>query len=691
MAAHSDPLGMAAAPMKTSGRDEIEAAAPGFDANSLIVAAIVVGALYAGREVLVPVVLAVLLSFVLATPARLCQKLGLGRILSTALVVIVAFGIILGLVGVLTTQLTTLAGDLPRYQTTIRDKIASLRVAATGSGPLERAAGMLQDLAAEVSGAGSADETAASAARPAPAPVPVEIRDPETGPLRAIGAIVTPLLHPLATTGLVAILVVFILLQRGDLRNRLIRLAGTHDLQRTTAAMNDAAGRLSRFFLTQVLLNALFGIVVGVGLWLIGVPSPVLWGILAAISRFIPYVGVVLAAGGPLILAAAVDPHWTMLLATAGFFVAMELVVGQIVEPMLYGHSTGLSPVAVVASVTFWTWLWGPVGLLLATPLTVCLVVLGRYVEKLRFLDVMFGDRPPLTTAEIFYQRMLAGDAGEALEQAETLLKAHALTTYYDEVALKGLALAQADVARGVLEPSRLARIEATMTEMVEELEEQDDAVPDAAGLAAGPDRADGDSGLDTLMDEADGRARTLPVLDPAGLPPGWRDGVPVLCVAGRTALDRAAALMLAQLLHKHGLGAEVESADVLTSTRLSALDPDRTRLVCLSYLDAGHAASARYAVRRLRRKFARAPVVVGAWGLDRDAAAEMCRTAKPDACVGRLDEALRACLEAAGESQARESVPRDRPHDVVAAGSLTTGAPAAGSLAAGSPAASTA
>ena len=303
----------------------------------------------------------------------------------------------------------------------------------------------------------------------------MEVRQPDPGALESLQSLISPLLHPLATTGIIVIFVIFILLQREDLRNRLIRLAGSHDLQRTTAALDDAASRLSRLFLIQLLLNGSFGIIIGLGLWLIGVPSAILWGILAAVLRFVPYIGAAIAAAFPLALALAVDPTWSMLLWTLALFVVVEPIVGHVIEPMVYGHSTGLSPVAVVASATFWTALWGPIGLVLATPLTVCLVVLGRHVERLEFLDVMFGDRPALSPPEIFYQRMLAGDPTEASEKAEEFLKERSLSSYYDEVALKGLQLAQVDAERGTLDPERLTKIRDAVSEFANNISEQED------------------------------------------------------------------------------------------------------------------------------------------------------------------------------------------------------------------------
>jgi predicted PurR-regulated permease PerM len=226
-------------------------------------------------------------------------------------------------------------------------------------------------------------------------------------------------------------------LQREDLRDRLIRLAGSSDLHRTTLAMNDAAGRLSRFFLVQTLVNVCFGVIIAVGLYFIGLPSPILWGVVAFLLRFVPYFGPLIAAGFPTALAVAIDPGWGMALGTLALFFFVESIIGQVVEPWLYGHNTGTSPVAVVISAAFWWWMWGTAGLVLSTPLTVCLVVLGRHVERLAFLDVMFGDAPPLTPVESFYQRVLAGDASEVSDQAEQFLQTNSLVNYYDEVALQ--------------------------------------------------------------------------------------------------------------------------------------------------------------------------------------------------------------------------------------------------------------
>ena len=264
-------------------------------------------------------------------------------------------------------------------------------------------------------------------------------------------------------------------MQREDLRNRFVRLVGAQDLQHTTAALGDAGKRLSRLFLTQLALNAGFGLVIGTGLWLIGVPSAPLWGMLAMVLRFVPYIGALISAIFPVILAAAVGPDWSMAVWTAGLFLIVEPITGHIIEPMLYGQSAGLSPVAVVASAAFWTWLWGPVGLVLATPLTMCLVVLGRHVDRLNFFDVMLGDEPALKLEELTYQRMLAGDPMEASEQAQQFLKEKPLLAYYQEVLIEALKLAQADADRGHLDEQRKQRIRDVIAEILEDLETHED------------------------------------------------------------------------------------------------------------------------------------------------------------------------------------------------------------------------
>jgi predicted PurR-regulated permease PerM len=563
-------------------------------ASGLIVATLIVVFLYMGREILEPLVIAALLGFILAPLIRRLRGWGLWRVPSVILTVLCAIAVIAALGSTIVFQVAQLAEELPKYESNLRGKIRSLGGGSLMSSSLERATDTLKDLQNEISKPGS------SAASPTgPKPLLVEVRQPEPKGLDSIANVVRPLLSPLATTALAILFLMFILLQREDIRDRFLRLAGTADLQRSTEALDDAASRLSRFFLMQTLLNAGFGMFIGAGLWLIGVPNAVLWGILAGLMRFVPFVGSIIAAFFPIALAAAVDPGWSMVLATAALFLAAEPLAGHVIEPVLYGQHTGLSPVAIVISTLFWALLWGPIGLLLATPLTVCLVVLGRHIEALEFIEVLLGDEPALEPEERFYQRLLAGDATEAADQAEKHLKEQSLSAYFDSVPMKALALAQVDAAHGKLPPAKQLAVRDTMAEIVDDLADHEDAVPEPKqGEPAVP---------------------TITVLSQENLRPAWRVDVPVLCIASRSPLDEAAATMLAQLLAKHGLAATVQPfADVALKT--VKVDAPDAPLVCLSYFGAvGNPAHVRFLIRRLKRLMPKAKFLAGYWLLAQD------------------------------------------------------------------------
>ncbi|WP_270934226.1 AI-2E family transporter [Falsiroseomonas oryzae] len=529
----------------------------------LLAGAIVVAALYLGRDLLVPLALAVILAFVLAPLARLLRRAGLGRVPSVLLALLAGVGAILGVGLVVLRQLAALAGDLQAYGANLRAKLDQLR---------------LEDLLRQVESTldglrslfGVRPEVAAAPAASAPASSPVEVA----------AAVLGPVLAPLATFGIVVVFALFILLYREDLRDRLIRLAGVRDLHRTVGALDDAAYRLSRLFLAQLALNAAFGTLVGAGLWLIGLPGAPLWGILAGVMRFVPFVGTAVAVVPPLLLALAADPGWGLAAWVLALFALGEPLMGNVFEPLLLGRSAGLSPISVIVAATFWTFMWGPIGLLLATPLTVGLVVLGRHVPRLEFLDVMLGDRPPLQPEESFYQRALEGDADALVVQARAALRARtSLLAWHDEVSLRGLALAEADWSREVLEGETLD----TIRQQVE-----------------------------TLLDEL---AQTPPAPVAAGVPPRWRDDGAVLCVAGRGRLDDLAAAVAAQGLRHDGFGAVALPGTALEGAPDARLDPARVRLCCLSVLEEGSSAAAvRYFLRRLGRHLPGVPVVVALW-----------------------------------------------------------------------------
>ena len=574
--------------------------------TAVLVGVVAITGLYFGREVLVPISLALLLSFVLAPLVQMLQAWYFPRIVAVLLVGLFAFSVIFALGAFMVSQVTQLASDLPGYQSTLREKIQSVRGAAGGVGPLERASDVLKSLSKEIDRPEIAAGTPSLNERPAEnRPIPVEVRQPDPGALQILVGLITPLIHPLTTTGIVAIFVIFILIQRQDLRNRLVRLAGAQDLQRTTAALDDAGQRLSRLFLMQLALNAAFGVFIGVALWLIGVPSAPLWGMLAMIMRFVPYIGAMISAVFPLVLAAAVGPGWTMVLLTAALFLVAEVTVGQAIEPMLYGQSTGLSPVAVITSATFWTWLWGPIGLILATPLTLCLVVLGRHVEQLKFLEVMFGDEPPLSPSEVVYQRMLARDPVEAAEQARTFLKDQPLAAYYDEILLEGLRLAQLDAERGLLDDERLGRIRDAVAEIVDD-------------LSTHVDKKEPETGNDGSAEENFPLAKLEKAeakIDQRSLPERWQSGKPILCIPGPSLLDEAAATMVAQLVERQGIGARAEKADALSMGRVFSWETADVALICLCYLEYATPAQIRYAIRRVRRRIPNVTILVALFG----------------------------------------------------------------------------
>lgn len=573
---------------------------PGSAVTTVFFVALIATFLYVAREVLIPIALAVLLSFVLSPAVRLFQRLHIPRSLSVVAVVVIAFGVIFALGSLLVAQVNQLATDLPSYRSTLSDKIKSVRGVAGGSGTLERASEVLQDLSKEIEtpkpGGPRANITLPGVTTK---PIPVEVRQPEASALQTFVALITPLVNPLAMTGIVVIFVIFILLQREDLRNRLIRLAGAHDLQKTTLAIDEAGYRLSRLLLAQLALNAGFGAVIGFGLWVIGVPSAPLWGILAMALRFVPYIGAVIAAILPLIVAAAVGEGWSMVLWTAALFLTAEPLAGQVIEPMLYGHSSGLSPVAIVLSATFWTWLWGPIGLVLATPLTICLVVLGRHVDRLEFLEVILGNEPALNPSQLVYQRLLAGDPVEAIDQAETFLKEHALAEYYDDVLLEGIRLAGADARKGLLEEDRAIRIKETVAEVVEDLSSHADKSFETPAPAADM------SNLAQLT-----KAETEPAPGADELPAEWHEER-VLCLPGIGHLDEAVALIVAQVLRKRGFGVRAEQANSLSVSRIFTLDTKGISAICVCYIENASAAQIAYAVRRLRRKVPQAFILI--------------------------------------------------------------------------------
>ncbi len=591
----------------------------------LIVAAAIVTALTVGRDFFIPIAIAVLLSFVLNPLAHALKRMHLGKIPAVLITVLVAFSLIVGLGFVIARQVNELAQDLPRYESTLRDKVRALRGLPVTSRVLEKASQTLGKLGDELeptkpvqslenssplsTGVGSANTR----------PIPVEIRLPTPRPFESFQRFLVTALSPLATSGIVILLVICILLQREDLRDRVIRLIGARDLERTTRAMDDAAGRLSQFYLAQTVANMFYGAALALGLFVIGVPNPILWGIVAGVLRFVPTLGGLLAAAVPIALAAAVDPGWTMVLATVALYAVAEIVMGQIIEPRFRGRSTGLSPLAGILAMMFWTWAWGPIGLIVATPLTVLLVVLGKHVDSLDFLEVLLGAAPALTPAQIFYQRLLAGDPEEAASQAELQLADRSMLAYADEIALAGLQLAQVDLQRGTVTAARAETIKHSLDQLIDYLPEPEFHDP----LIVQGER------VDALPVDTD-----LPQPDAPQTP-----SASVLIIGGRTALDQAAGAILARVLLEQRQAATVVGANEATVALLQSSSQPISS-IAVSYLNSAAALShARFLQRRIRRSRPDVPIILCIWDEDMtlgtgDMSADKIATTMSQACL---------------------------------------------------------
>ena len=547
-----------------------------------VIFTVVVAGIYFGREVLMPLALSVLMSFALAPVVGLLRKVRLGHVPSVLLALAFALVLIAGIGTFVGSQVAGLASSIPSYQNNISRKIVSLRGTADG-GTLTRLNRTIEAVGEAISGR-DRPSTVAAGTPTDETPVPVVVQRQTVAPWELAGSILGPLLEPLAMVALVLVFVGFILLQKDDLRDRFIRLAGSA-MQRNTVALDEAASRLARYLSLQTAINAGFGLTVGIVLFVIGIPNAGLWGLIGMLFRFVPYIGVPIAFLFPAVLAVAVDPGWQMLIWVAALYGLIEAIIGQGVEPFVYGRSMGLSPVAVLVAAVFWTLLWGPVGLLLSTPLTMCFVVLGRHVDDLKFLHVMLGDQPAVAMDESLYLRMLADDPDDAAQDAEEFLREHSLSVYYDEVAARALMLAQADVNRGVLAPLRQTRIRDAIKGLIENLSDRKDS----------------------------GAARAM-----AELPADWRN-MPVMCVAGRGPLDEAAALLLVDMLAKYRVTARVVPSDETSAAQVNDLDIDGVRLACVSYLEPGTYKNARYQVRRLRKRMPDVPVIALFWGIGSD------------------------------------------------------------------------
>jgi predicted PurR-regulated permease PerM len=442
---------------------------------TISLAAFIIAALYFGRELLTPIALAALLTFLLSPLVTRLQR-WIGRIGAVLLVVALMFTVTIGAGWVLTRQVVDLGNQLPSYKENVRAKIKSVQLPSGGA--FSKLSEAFDDLKKDFPGSNGETRTKAAEGiqklepRADGAPIPVEVvSQPTPSVLELSRMIIAPVVGPLGTTALVLLLVIFMLLKREDLRNRLIRLIGQGRISATTSAMDDAASRVSRYLVMQLVVNVTYGMAVALGLWLIGVPNAVLWGTLAAVLRFIPYVGPWIAAALPIILSLAVSQDWWTPLFTIGLFLGLELLSNNVMEPWLYGSSTGVSSLALIIAAVFWTYIWGPIGLVMATPITVCLAVMGRHIPRLSFLNILLSDEDALTPAEDCYHRLLRSGGEDELELAEAYLKNHTLTDFYDTMLVPALIAGEKDHHRGLLDKDQVDQLEHAIADLLEELE----------------------------------------------------------------------------------------------------------------------------------------------------------------------------------------------------------------------------
>lgn len=534
--------------------------------GGVILGAIVV--LYLGAGILVPLVLAVLLAFALAPMIRRIRRMHVPHILAVVIAVLLA-ATILGTIGYLiVTQLVKLASDLPEYQATVTAKLQGLQHSFGDGQFIDSLMGAMDRLTGQFEAA-----EAAGAVRP----TPVTITNGGANPLGLVQGVLGSVLGPLATAAIVIIFLIFLLLEREDLRDRFLKLVSRGDLRTSTKVMNEAAARVGRYLLVQFGVNFAYGAIFSIGLTLIGVPNAVLWGLLAALFRYIPFVGTLIAASIPFTLAFAVDPGWSMLIASVALFVCLELIITNAIEPRLYGSSTGLSPLAVLIAAMFWATMWGPIGLILSTPLTVCIVVLGRYVPQLAFFETLLGSEPVMSQPERLYQRLVAGNVEEALELAETYVSTKDVAGFYNIVAIPALQLAEHDLSR------------------------------DAADLSNRRNIVDG---MRAVIDDIDLETGARPVTD---------DAPKILCIGGRTELDAAAAHILSRLIDPKNGHAKALAPLVIRQESIGQLALDGVEVICLCYLDDNPRSHARLVARRLLRRNPSLKIIAVAIGANPD------------------------------------------------------------------------
>jgi predicted PurR-regulated permease PerM len=597
----------------------------------LIAFVLAIGALYFGRQIFIPLALALVFSFLLTPFVSLLEKIRFGRIAAVMTVLILSFMAVGAVTWGVAGQLVQIMGEVPDYKANLDEKIRMLH--ASNSGNFSKATATVQDLNKELAAIpgqiSSAKQDKDQKTTHSPRPISIQVAQPPTSLVQDLRDLLGPLAGPLETAAIVIIFTLFMLVRREDLRNRAIRLAGKGQLNLMTQALDDAGRRLSRYLVLQCLVNAGYGLVFGSALYLIGVPHALLWGVFAGVLRFVPYVGTLIAATLPIALALAVFPGWHHAAMAFGVFVVLELGVANFVEPLLYGAHTGISSLAILVAAVFWATIWGPVGLILSTPLTVCLIVLGRHVPQLSFLEVVLGDEPVLLPEQCFYQRLLAMDEIEARAIAEAHLKENSLQSLYETVILPALKLAEHDHHAETLEDSARRFMFRNVKELIDDL---------------------GDEYGEALTVEVGEEYRQH--LASGVMPPKTN----VACIPANSGADEIVATMLAQLLRQQGIRARDFRAGLPEAT-LGEVAKGDYRTVCVSSISSAAVVEARSLCKRLRAGASDLRILMGLWSLEGDTARQRLGPACPVAVASTLADALAQIKQLADPTVSAETL----------------------------------
>jgi predicted PurR-regulated permease PerM len=549
---------------------------------------LIIASLYWAQTILIPIALSIMLTFLLSPVAGALERIGLKRLPSVLLIVVLTFSLLATIGWVVSIEFTSLGNELPKYTGNIRKKISDVRGAGKG-GALENVQKAIDEVKEEIQ---KRQEPSEKPSKDKEIPRPVVVEAKESSRFWPVPLASTAMLEPLAAVGLVIVLVIFMLIQREDLRNRLIRLVGYGRLTFTTRALEEAGQRISHYLLMQTIINSSFGVAVGFALYLIGVPYAVLWGFFATVLRFIPYVGPFAAAIMPSALSLAVFEGWLWPILVVGIFVALELICNMVLEPLLYAESAGVSEVGLLVAVAFWTWLWGPVGLVLATPLTVCVVVLCKYVPRMDFIGVMISGQPAMESNISYYQRLLAMDQAEAAEIVEEHLKTHPQEQLFDEVLIPALNYTRRDRELGRLTEDGEQFVFRATREILEDLNSMK---PESSSEAS-------DSSQPATIVE------NSPVILPK---------VPVLGCPAQDEADELALLMFRQLLDSTRYEVEIMSDAMLTAEVVARIGEKSPAMICIAALPPGGLAQTRYLCKRLRARFPDLKIAVGRWGME--------------------------------------------------------------------------